>query len=69
MEKQLEDNDIKVKLTGADNPYCVRIEMPDVTINLHVLSAIDLHRKLGLALSDWISITAKHLINQLFARM
>jgi len=74
LTRQDEDPHISVDLTDDDNPYCVRIDFgvePDTekhslaAVNLHIRSAIDLHRKLGLALADWIATQAVTVVDQL----
>lgn len=49
------DVNIRVYLTDDDELYCIALVLPGVAIKMHTRSAIDLHRKLGLAIMDWIT--------------
>lgn len=52
------DPNISVTLTGDDEIFCIRVNLGTISVPMHTRSAVDLHRKLGLAILDWISQNA-----------
>jgi len=60
-----EDTTVRVTLTDLSSPFCIRVEIGDLTLNMHTRSAIDLHRKLGNAVAEWISESAAMLIAEM----
>lgn len=63
-----EDTSIDVHLTPDDVPECIEVIVVGVvTLRMHTLSAIDLHRKLGNAIAEWFSEQAAAYLADDFA--
>ncbi len=59
-----EDPNIKVSLTNLNDPYCVQVDFGNIVVHLHTRSAIDLQRKLGNIVCDWIAATTINLLQR-----
>lgn len=72
MEGMEHDPNIRVDVTDITDdltqPFCIRVLVGGVEADMHFRSAIDLHHKLGLALSDWISVQAAAIVKEAIAK-
>ena len=56
------DPGIVVEVTDTEVDYCIRLKIDNQQIDLHTRSAIDLSQKLQKAITDWIALAARELI-------
>ncbi len=49
-------------ITNDDDDHCIVLMVDDVLLKMHVRSAVDVQRKLGLAVLDWMAESAATIL-------